>query len=320
MPTVSVGARLHFGFQNLSLAHARLYGGLGVALAEPRVRVTATRSDAVECADATVRRYVRRATEVLDVPGAAVTVDETLPRHVGLGSGTQVALAIVAAVAAAYDRDATVREHAPDLGRGGRSGVGVAAFESGGFVVDGGHPTARFTTDPPEAGEWTVPPVVARHDLPADWRFVLAVPDSPRGRNGDREDESMRNVVDGADAAIADEVAGVVTRRLLPAAAEGRLDAFGDAVAAIGRLNGAWYADEQGGVFRPPVGTVVDELSSHPDVTGVGQSSWGPTVYGLTDAAHRSAAADAARTALDAAGVDGDVRIVRPSNRGSRVE
>ncbi|WP_435346094.1 beta-ribofuranosylaminobenzene 5'-phosphate synthase family protein [Haloarchaeobius sp. HRN-SO-5] len=320
MATVSAGARLHFGFQNLSLAHTRLYGGLGVALDEPRVRLHATRSDAVDCPDPTVRRYARRATAVLGVPGAAVTVDATLPRHVGLGSGTQVALAVFAAVAAAYDRDVTVREYAPDLGRGGRSGVGVAAFESGGFVVDGGHPTARFTTDPPDEGEWTVPPVVARHDLPDDWRFVLVVPDTSRGRNGDREDESMRNVVERADATIADEVSGVVTRRLLPAAAEGRLDAFGDAVAAIGRLNGAWYADEQGGVFRPPVGTVVDELSSHPVVTGVGQSSWGPTVYGLTDAAHRSAAADAARAALDAAGVDGDVRVARPCNTGATVE
>ncbi|MFC4406595.1 beta-ribofuranosylaminobenzene 5'-phosphate synthase family protein [Haloarchaeobius iranensis] len=320
MATVGVGARLHFGFQNLSLAHARLYGGLGVALAEPRVRVTATRAESVDCADETVRRYAERATAVLEVPGATVSVAESLPRHVGLGSGTQLALATLAAVAHAYDREPEVRERAPELGRGGRSGVGVAAFEDGGFVVDGGHPTARFTTDPPATGEWTVPPVVARHELPTDWRFVLAVPDAARGRNGDHEEESMRAVVERADPGIADEVAGVVNRRLLPAAAEGRLDDFGDAVAAVGRLNGAWYADEQGGVFRPPVGTVVDELAGHPAVTGVGQSSWGPTVYGLTDAAREDAAAAAAREALRAADVDGEVRVVEAASRGARVE
>ncbi|WP_256297048.1 beta-ribofuranosylaminobenzene 5'-phosphate synthase family protein [Haloarchaeobius salinus] len=320
MATVGVGARLHFGFQNLSLAHARLYGGLGVALAEPRVRVTAERADGVDCPDGTVRGYVERATELLDVPGATVSVEETLPRHVGLGSGTQLALATLVAVAHAHDREPRLREHAPDLGRGGRSGVGVAAFEDGGFVVDGGHPTARFTTEPPAEGEWTVPPVVARHDLPAEWRFVLAIPDTARGRNGDREEASMRAVVERAEPGIADEVAGVVNRRLLPAAAEGRLDDFGDAVAEVGRLNGAWYVDEQGGVFRPPVGTVVDELAGDPAVTGVGQSSWGPTVYGLTDVDRQEAAVAAAEDALRAADVDGEVLVVGAASRGALVE
>jgi len=41
MARVSAGARLHFGFCNLSLSHERLYGALGLGLAEPRVVVDA---------------------------------------------------------------------------------------------------------------------------------------------------------------------------------------------------------------------------------------------------------------------------------------
>jgi len=205
-------------------------------------------------------------------------------------------------------------------GRGGRSGIGVATFEAGGFVLDGGHPTARFTTDRPQDGDWTVPPVAASHPIPDDWRFLLVVPDSDPGRSGDLEDESIRAAIERADPEIADRVAGLITRRVLPAIAAGDADRFGEAVAEIGRLNGAWYTDEQGGVYRPPVGELVDSLSGAPAVYGAGQSSWGPTVYGVTDAARADAAREAGREALDAAGIDGDVRLVAGRNHGARVD
>ncbi|MFB6137360.1 MAG: beta-ribofuranosylaminobenzene 5'-phosphate synthase family protein [Halobacteriaceae archaeon] len=321
-PTVRVrtGARLHFGFGNLSLAHERLYGGVGVALEAPETAVRASPADAVACEHDRAREYAERACDLLDLPGADVAVQEALPPHVGLGSGTALALATLAAVARAHDRAPAVRERAPALGRGGRSGVGVAAFEDGGVVLDAGHPTSRFTTAPPETGEWTVPAVAARHDVPGDWRFLLVRPAVGEGQSDTAEDESMRAVVRGADPALADRVAGAICRRLLPAVAEPDLASFGDAVAAVGRLNGAWYADEQGGVYRPPVGELVTALAESPAVEGAGQSSWGPTVYGVTDADRAAEAMAAGRDALDAAGVAGRVRVVEPANRGARVE
>ncbi|MFC6717775.1 beta-ribofuranosylaminobenzene 5'-phosphate synthase family protein [Natrialbaceae archaeon GCM10025810] len=318
--TVSVGARLHVGFQNLSLARERLYGGIGVGLERPRVTVSATSADGIETDDDLVRAYARRAAEVLDVPGAAVSLERGLPRHVGLGSGTQLALSVLAAVAVAYDFEPRVRERAPAMGRGGRSGVGVATFESGGFVVDAGHPTNRFTTEPPAEGDWTVPPVVARHDLPEDWRILVVVPEADPGRSGDDEDASMRAVVERADPAVADEMASVVTRRLLPAVAEGRLEAFGEAIAEIGRKNGSWYADAQGGLFRPPAGVLVETLADCPVLGGVGQSSWGPVVYGVTDEAHADEARAAADDALADQGLEGSVLCSPPARDGARIE
>ncbi|WP_254768814.1 beta-ribofuranosylaminobenzene 5'-phosphate synthase family protein [Salinilacihabitans rarus] len=317
--TVSAGARLHVGFQNLSLARERLYGGIGVGLEEPRVTVRADPADGVEADDPLAREYAARAVDRLDVPGVAVSLDRRLPRHVGLGSGTQLALAVLAATARAHGRDPRARERAPALGRGGRSGVGVATFEAGGFVVDAGHPTGRFTTEPPREGDWTVPPVVARHDLPSSWRFLVVVPEADPGRSGEDEDASMRAVVEDADPAVADEIAGALTRKLLPAAAEGRLEAFGAAAAEIGRKNGAWYADAQGGLFRPPAGELVEALSACPVVSGVGQSSWGPVVYGLTDADHAAEARAAAADALDDLGCAGEVLLSAPASAGADV-
>jgi beta-ribofuranosylaminobenzene 5'-phosphate synthase len=319
MTTVETGARLHFGFLNLALAHDRLYGGVGVTLSEPRTVVEADPAPAVRCDDAAATPFVREAVDLLDVAGAAVTVEGRPPRHVGFGSGTQLALACLVAVARAHGREVDPRNLAPDLGRGGRSGVGVAAFERGGFVVDAGHPTERFTSRVPERGDWQVPLPVARHDTPGDWRFVLVTPDVPAGKSGTPEEESMRSVVERADPGVADDVAHLLVRHLLPAVADGDVGAFGRAVARLGRLNGAWYADEQGGVYRPPAGELVDRLSDCPAVAGAGQSSWGPTVYGVTRESGLDAAVGAAEDALAACGVDGDVGTAAPRNTGATV-
>jgi beta-ribofuranosylaminobenzene 5'-phosphate synthase len=319
MATVDVGSRLHFGFQNLSLAHDRLYGGVGVALSAPRLVVEATRADDIDAPEL-VESSVRTAVETLDVPGATVTIHERFQRHVGFGSGTQLALGCFRAIAAAYDREADVREGAPALGRGGRSGVGVATFERGGFVIDAGHATERFSSDPPAAGTWRVPQPIVAQQIPDSWRFLLVTPDVEPGQHGDTEDRSMQSVVERADPGIADQISTVLTRRLLPALAEDDAAVFGSAVARLSRLNGAWYADEQGGVYRPPAGTLVEALGRCSAIAGAGQSSWGPTVYGLTTGDEAEVARRAAADALDAAGLDGTVRVVAGRNHGALVE
>ena len=319
MVTVETGARIHFGFQNLSLAHDRLYGGVGVGLERPKIVLEARAADTIQCEDPAVEPYLGDVVELLDVEGASVTVHERFGRHVGLGSGTQLSLACLRAVAEASDKQVDPRDVAPQLGRGGRSGVGVATFEDGGFVVDAGHPTERFTTSPPEVGSWTVPQPIGRWTLPESWRFVLVTPSEVSGPSGEVEDRSMRTVVERANPGIADEIATLLTRRLLPAIVEEDVGSFGQTVARLGRLNGAWYADEQGGVYRPPAGTLVSSLDGAAAVFGAGQSSWGSTVYGVTTIDQAEEARSAAREALDAADLDGTVKIVAPARSGASV-
>jgi beta-ribofuranosylaminobenzene 5'-phosphate synthase len=157
---------------------------------------------------------------------------------------------------------------------------------------------------------------VAHHHVPTDWRFVLVTPETPAGPSDESEDRQMRAVVESASPDVADRVSGVVLRRVLPAVVEGDHERFGAGVAEVGRLNGAWYADEQGGVYRPPVGELVAALSRSAAVAGAGQSSWGPTAYAVTDVDRADAAERAAREALHAAGVDGTVRVVAGRNEG----
>ncbi|WP_122089553.1 beta-ribofuranosylaminobenzene 5'-phosphate synthase family protein [Halalkalicoccus subterraneus] len=317
---VTTAGRLHFGFRNLSLAHERLYGSLGLALETPRLVVDCERAEGVRTGHPDAERYARRAVEVLDVPGARVSVRETLPRHAGLGSGTQFSLAVLSGIARAYGREPRLEERAPRLGRGGRSGVGIATFREGGFVCDGGHPTTRFTAERPEDGSWRVPPVIARHPIPDGWRFLLVIPDVEPGKSGEQEDDDMRAVVERASPGIADEITAISARRVLPALVEGDLATFGAGIAEIGRLNGAWYADAQGGVYRPPVGDIVRELEACRAIEGAGQSSWGPVVYGITDRERADRARKSGRNALAAADVDGSVLVASGRNTGASVD
>lgn len=316
MTTVSSGARLHIGFQNLSLAHRRLYGGIGMMVTAPRVTVSAHPEDNIICDHDRAQKYARRAADLLDVPGATVTVHESLPAHQGLGSGTQLALTVYSAIAQAYDLSCNSREAAPALGRGGRSGVGVGVFEHGGMIVDAGHPTSMFTGDPPERGNWTVPPVIANHPAPANWRVAVVIPDIPPGRSGTEEDQSIRAIIEQADPTIADRISTVLSQQLLPGWVTGDIELTGKAINRIGQLNGSWYSREQGGVYRPSIASLIADLQDCEQLTGIGQSSWGPTVFGLTTAENTEVVQQAIDRALNTHNLTGDCYIASIDNRG----
>ncbi|MDZ7730193.1 MAG: GHMP kinase [Natrialbaceae archaeon] len=238
----------------------------------------------------------------------------------GLGSGTQLALAVFTAIAEAHGQPAGVRDHAPALGRGGRSGVGVATFEEGGLVVDAGHPTEQFTSDPPTPGSWQIPTVTTRVVLPDSWRILLVIPAARRGRSGATEDASMRTVIETADAAIADEIDRLLTADLLPAIDDAAIVKAGAAMTAIGRANGRWYRSVQGGQYRSPADGVIGALESAEVIHGIGQSSWGPAVYGLIRARDSETAKQLGQHALAKCGVDGSVRVVNPASTGAAID
>ena len=306
---VETPARLHFGFLDLSGETGRLYGGVGVGIDSPRAVVEAEPAQSVEVIGAKgdesayFESLVSEAVDTLGVSGARLNVVETLPRHVGLGSGTQHASAVLEAVARVNGVEAT-HKHARALGRGVRSGVGRGVFENGGFVVDAGHPTET------PAQERVVPPVAVRHELPSDWRFVVAVPDG-KGAHGEEEERSMNRVV-GTNKNIADAVRKEVVARVLPGAAEGDLSSFGTGIEKFDRLNGEWYAgsSEQEDIYNDASADVVERLQANEAVAGAGQSSWGPAVYALTTA-------DDAREVADS--VDEETFVASPHNAGARL-
>src|SRR5660398_272531 len=173
--SVETGSRLHMGFTNLSEDVGRSYGSIGVTLDRPRTTVVLERSNTLDIAGENTDRiwaYVRRFSEYFSVqPDVTVDVRDRIPEHAGLGSGTQLALALGMALATMSGVRADVHEVARAMGRGRRSGVGVAAFDVGGSIIDACQKENGATSG-------SIPTIVFRRNFPSEWRFVVAIPGS----------------------------------------------------------------------------------------------------------------------------------------------
>lgn len=301
---VETPARLHMGFLNLSAERKRLYGGVGVGVDSPRAVVEAKPANGVEATHD--QEMVSRAVDALGVDGVDLSFEQRIPRHVGLGSGTQHALAVLYAVGNLYGVEPT-HEDVRSLGRGRRSGVGVGVFEKGGLVIDAGHPTACRRENR------SVPDTIARHPIPSGWRFITVVPENG-GFHGDEEGRLMEEVTENADPGAAEELAGAVVSSLLPGIAESDISAFGEGLETVERVNGRWYsnAKTQKGEYTEGSAEAVECLREHEAVKGVGQSSWG-TAYGVTASEDPEGIASCLDTDSSS------VSVVCPDNRGARI-
>ncbi len=306
---VEAPARLHMGMLDAAGGGARRFGGLGVALSRPAAVVEASSSDDVTAEGPDAERALavaRRSREALGLPGGVhVRVVEAIPPHVGLGSGTKLALAVTAALAALAGQTPESERIARAAGRGARSAVGLWTFVLGGLVVEGGR----------RPGVERLAPLLARHAMPDEWRCVLVIPHAEPGLSGRAEEEAFGELRPEPERAAL--IAQLVLTSLLPALAEGDLAEFGAALTRVQRLVGESFASVQGGVFHPRAGDLVDALLRL-GAAGAGQSSWGPAVYGIVG--DEQAGGALARNVNSELAGGGRVEVVSFDNRGARVE
>ncbi len=275
--TVSVPARLHVGFLDLNGDLGRRFGSLGIALEAPQTRISLTRGEALGAEGPDRERALGYLRTLIDHfrldPRLSLTVENAIPGHVGLGSGTQLSLATAIACCRLNGIDVDLRAMARLLERGARSSIGIASIEQGGVILDGG----RGSADRP-------PPVLSRLPFPEAWRILLVFDERRQGLHGAAEREAFRRLPP-FPAATAARLCRVVLMAALPALAEQDLDGFGSAVAELQRAVGDHFAPVQGGrIMSPAVAEVLTWLEAE-GVRGLGQSSWGPTGFAILGSA-----------------------------------
>jgi beta-RFAP synthase len=168
--------------------------------------------------------------------------------------------------------DANVWDVAAAMGRGRRSGIGTAAFQTGGFVIDAGHRKGG-------SGRDAAPTVVWRRDFPSDWLFVVVVPDANGGLSGHSEEGVFGSLAPSVR--ISEEICRITQLRLMPALVEHDIEEFGRALTAVDRKTGSYFSDVQGGIYSGGETNAAIEALVNAGACGAGQSSWGPAVYGL---------------------------------------
>src|SRR5207249_3697086 len=181
---VEAPARLHFGVLDLRGDLGRRFGGVGAAVPSPSLLVEARPAPAPALSAAGpdadralefARRFAGHHGLAGAGAGAHLVVHRAIPAHAGLGSGTQLALAVARALAELQGLPTEVTALARAVGRARRSAIGTWTFAHGGFVLEGGR----------KGEDGAVAPLLARLPLPSEWRCVVVVPRGKPGLTGE---------------------------------------------------------------------------------------------------------------------------------------
>jgi len=280
--TVTTPSRLHFALIDLNGSLGRVDGGIGLSLEHPGFQIIATPSMSVQIIGLKNGLFLPRAEEIVKIlkskynfSGVRIEITQSIPAHTGLGSGTQLSLGIAAAICALYDININIEETASLVGRGGTSGIGVATFQHGGFIVDGGHrfPTQKSSFLPSSASDNVAPPpILFRQNFP-DWPILIVIPNCKHISGA--EEVRLFTTLCPMPQTSAQQLSHLILMKLLPALVENDLSSFGETINRIQEIG--WKKieiDAQG----PIIQKTIDFLRNNGAV-GVGLSSWGPALY-----------------------------------------
>lgn len=314
-PSVHIPApsRLHFGLWSLAGTSGRQFGGVGAMVERPGLRLVIRPCDQPEATGPLADRaiaFARRWAEFhkLTLPNCRIDIAAAPPEHAGLGTGTQLGLAVAAGLSAFVGLPSqSPQELALSVGRGLRSAVGTYGFVQGGIIVEQG----KLPGEP-------ISPLDCRIDMPDEWRFVLVRPVGLTGLAGDDESAAM-DALPAIPPAVTERLIAEARDGLVPAAATGDFAQFAESLYRYGNLSGQCFVARQGGPYNGPILTrLVEQIRSLGGI-GVGQSSWGPTLFVVQP---NQAAADELSQGIQAEHSAGElaITITPPANRGAQIE
>jgi beta-ribofuranosylaminobenzene 5'-phosphate synthase len=291
---IKTSSRLHLTLIDMNGSYGRIDGGVGLTIKEPQLILEANPNDkginvdfAFQTDPKEMEDYqlnIRTASEKiinhigLD-SGFDFKIHKTFPRHAGLGSGTQLSLAVGASISQLTGNHLTPQKIAEIVDRGGTSGIGVAAFDKGGFIVDGGHHHSEKTKFlPSSASSASPPPILARYDFPEEWKILIFIPHFDKNVSGTKEVNIFKEYCP-LPLKMVQELSHLILMKMMPAVLEKDLEAFGEAVDLMQNMG---FKQIENKLQNPIIGELMDALR-YEGASGVGMSSFGPTIYAITD-------------------------------------
>lgn len=284
MRTIKIQAPAHLHAGNLDLTGdlGRLYGTVGFTIKNPQTIIEASKAEkliiegedttaAKKYAEAFMRRFQIRG-------GAKINIKSEIPKHVGMGSQTALALSIGVALAELYRKKVGLDETALALGRSDTVALGLNSFRCGGFIVDGGFSLKEKRKK--------VPPLLFRHPIPEDWSFVVCIPIKPMPeilKIKEDEDNILRQLKK-MPAGLSDRLSRIILMQAMPAIIEEDITSFSKAIMEFNSLlGGFWGTYQSGRVYCHQIVEEGIQLMLKNGAYGACQTCWGPTFYGITD-------------------------------------
>lgn len=294
----ALGQRLPADWSVAAVEHPRLHSGLGLGTQLAAAAAAATQL-------AVLRLEVdAQATAALPWLSVASSIEGIASGGPSEGCSTEACLTEV------------VQRLARISGRGKRSAVGLHGFLFGGLIQDGGQSVAPAAEQPtsrsPRPSERTFG--TRSCTFPSDWPVVLvlsraggdmcgAVEEQLITRAGTSPNPQRAAMLELSDACMASATAGDFPN-------------FATALERYMDIAATLFASVQAGRYRNERIASRVALAQRAGLRGVGQSSWGPTVFGFADSdAIAQRAAEALQAELNNESVE--VIITRAAHQGA---
>jgi beta-RFAP synthase len=308
---MTTGARLHFGPLALSSASCRYFGGIGMMIADPGVELTVETNEPTSIiAPAGLTERVTTTLSRLETSTGRpfrgrLTVVKQIPPHTGLGSGTQLELALARLHAWQIAEDCPdSRTMAERTVRGGRSAIGIGGFTNGGFLVDVGRkPNQQMGL------------ISQRLEVPEAWPVLLCSKRRETGLSG-VDERSVFHAMPEMPLATTQALSYLAFLQIVPALLERDYDQFAIGLRTYGRTVGEFFARFQDGAWVHPSMRDIAESLWQKTPYAFAQSSWGPTLAVILpeEAVARELAERLGET------FDVECLMTRPLNRGASLE
>lgn len=310
---VQCPCRLHFGIIDMHGGLGRLYGSIGVGIKTPQMTIVFEKSQKLKVIGSTKKTVKNYAELYINSFGlnssVKINVVESIDEHVGLGSGTQTSLAVGMGISELYGLGKTPEEVALISKRGHVSGIGSAVFRHGGFVVDAGH--RRMSPE--------LPPVTFHSDFPTDWRFLLIIPKVRFGLFAGKEIKAFEDIIP-ASGRTAAEISRILQMKMLPALMETDIRVFGSSLVEIDRLVGSYFLKAQSGLYKEKATADIINYLLDGGCYGAGQSSWGPSVYALTNEKEANVLQKDIGDFLKKKKISAKVYLSKADNQGAKIQ
>jgi len=317
---VRTPSRLHTTLLDLNGELGRVDGGVGMALEDPNItlEVESIESGLIVEGDQSGRVFeiAKRIINTYNLKnGVLIRLLKRYEEHVGLGFGTQLSLGVGSAITRINGIHVSPRDLANIVRRGGTSGIGVAVFEFGGFIVDGGHTFGlgrqKQSFLPSSASKAPPPQVISRLVFPEDWLLIVATPQASQRVHGSFEVDLFSKYCP----IPVEEVrllSHLILMKLLPSVVEKSIVDFGEAISSIQKIGfKSIEVNLQSNAVKNLMKVMLDA-----GAYGVGLSSFGPTLYTVIDST-KKAKIIAGVVEDEINKIGGNVLITKVRNKGA---
>jgi beta-ribofuranosylaminobenzene 5'-phosphate synthase len=327
---ITTPCRIHLSLIDENGYTGRVDGGIGLMLDRPNVIFEASNSATQFKIEA--NKYYRESIEIINEKASRVFKTFNIsnknyhfylrryyPSHVGLGSKTQLSLAIAMAIAKLKNLNTTISDLTKIVERGGTSGIGWKGFDCGGFILDGGHDFGigkEKETFLPSSASFTANPAITilRYPIPENWRFVLAIPNLKKGAYGDEEVSIFSNYAPIPKEEV-NEVSHQILMKVIPGILKNNLNCFGE---GLKRIQNIGFKKIEINLQHNIVKNLLNFLNDY-GIKAFGMSSFGPSVIGITETDSE------AKDLFEAIhkflrNIGGHIYICKPNNIGAKIE